>query len=87
MHALSPCSEWTEEALSVQRKVLSLPPLLRFACESILLLSHSEGDGLKYLIQLWRLSEMNVCVKKRTRVQSSRDSTTIVLSLFWFHSK
>lgn len=70
---------------SVQRKVLYLPPLPHFAYEMIFLLVHSEGVGFRYLFQLWRLSEMNACVKKRTLcVQSSRDSTTIVLSLFGF---
>lgn len=84
-HTLSSCSEWTEEALSVQRKVLYLPPLPHFAYEMIFLLVHSEGVGFRYLFQLWSLSEVNACVKKRTLcVQSSRDSTTIVLSLFGF---
>lgn len=85
---LGPRFEWMKEAPCVQRKVPYLPPLRHFACESIFLLGHSEAVGFRYLIQLCRLSEMNVCVKKRNVcVQSGRDSTTIILSLFWFLSR
>lgn len=61
--ALSSCCEWTEEALSVQRKVPYLPPLPHFSCESIFLLDCSEGVGLRYLFQHWRLPEVCVCVR------------------------
>lgn len=69
-HAPSSYFEWMKEARSVQRKVLYLPPSRHFACESIFLLGHSEAVGFRYLIQFCRLSEMNVCVKKRMYVCS-----------------
>lgn len=62
MHALSSYGEWTEEALSVQRKVPYLPPLPHFSCDSIFLPDYSEGVGLRYLFQRRRLSEVCVCV-------------------------
>lgn len=43
-----------------QRKVPDLVPLPHFACKSIFLLGHSERVGLRYLFQLWRLSDMSV---------------------------
>lgn len=46
MHTPSSCFEWTEEALSVQRKALYLPPLHQAARELILLLGRSGGLDL-----------------------------------------